>query len=274
MKRLNRFFLLLPSLALLSVSLAIPVQAQRRAGSAARPSFSSGRTFSTRHLTQTPANHFYAPAARKSAPAGPAATSKKAAVYAGSWNPMAFGGFLPQAPGPGNEYGYLGGVNQDLGIEAAIDPATQWRIAEAERFLSRARGFNSGFYLLTGGGAYYLPPDDSSAAGETEMPAEETAPQPAQPQPQIIVLQQAPETQPAAAKPETSEPAPVPDEGQFTLVLQNGTRIQAVAFTHIAGKIVYIATDGLRHTLSDSELDSDATVRVNEEHGTTLQLPL
>lgn len=73
---------------------------------------------------------------------------------------------------------------------------------------------------------------------------------------------------------EWGESAPIPDEGQFTLVLRDGSRIQAVAFTHTNGKIIYITTDGMRRSLADSQLNSDETVRVNQERGTPLQLPL
>jgi len=86
-----------------------------------------------------------------------------------------------------------------------------------------------------------------------------------------MVLQQAP-AQPPAAEPQSS--APIPDEGEFTLVLRGGKAIQVVAFTHMKERIVYIDTDGSRHTIAADELDSDATVRVNQERGTPLQLPL
>ncbi len=36
--------------------------------------------------------------------------------------------------------------------------------------------------------------------------------------------------------------------------------------------IVYITADGTRRTIAVTDLDSDATVRVNQERGTTLQL--
>jgi hypothetical protein len=39
-------------------------------------------------------------------------------------------------------------------------------------------------------------------------------------------------------------------------------------------QIVYITADGSRRTIAAADLDSDATVRINEERGTPLQLPL
>jgi hypothetical protein len=176
---------------------------------------------------------------------------------------------------PGGAVG-INGINAvttpgNLGVEAAIDPATQWNLALAQRVLSNTRGIfpGGGFYLLTGGGAYALP---------EELPDNRQSPPAQQQQPQVIVLQQAPPTQQRAYQ--TSEgsegPAapPLPDAGQFTLVLHDGKRIEAVAFTRMKDKIVYITVDGSRRTIAPSELDADTTIRVNQERGTPLQLPL
>lgn len=175
---------------------------------------------------------------------------------------------LNPVPGLGFDYAHLAAINRDLGIKAVIDPATQWRLAVAERLLRDARGSvqNAGFFLLDGGGPYVIPP---------ETPPPEQFPQ----QSPIIILQQAPAAQPLNAQPEPAAAVPeavppLPDIGQFTLVLQNGARIQAVAFTCMKDRVVYITADGSRRTIAASDLDSDATRRVNEERGTPLQLPL
>lgn len=174
-------------------------------------------------------------------------------------------GFEGAFPGLGLGLGYgFYGTNQDIGIRAAIDPATQLRLAAAERFLRDNRSIvgYGGYYLLDGGGAYAVP---------SEEPAPESSPQ----QPQVIVLQQAPAqgagVQPAA-EPQTA--ASIPDEGEFTLVLRGGKTLQVVAFTHTQEHIVYIDTNGGRHSISAGDLDADATIRVNQERGTPLQLPL
>jgi len=70
------------------------------------------------------------------------------------------------------------------------------------------------------------------------------------------------------------EEASLPDEGPFTLVLNDGSRIDAVAFTHSNDTIVYITTDGGRRTIAANQVDSDSTLRVNQERGTPLQSPL
>ena len=153
--------------------------------------------------------------------------------------------------------------NGDFGIEAAIDPATQWRIAEAERFLRGTRGirFNSGVFLLDGGGEYAVPESESTSDGSQQP---------------VIVVQQAPSQQSRvqSASDEAASAPPLPDVGQFTLVLKDGSKIQAVAFTEANGRIVYITTDGSRRTIAASALDADATKELNEERGTPLQLPL
>jgi hypothetical protein len=168
------------------------------------------------------------------------------------------------SPGFGAGFEFLGG-NEDLGIKAAIDPATQWRLAVAERLLRNERhSLHPGaYYLLDGGGAYVVAPE----------PVEGGQPR----EPQVIVLQQAPAPQSAAqpAPSSASVPAPpLPDEGEFTLVLHDGKQIQAVAFTHMKDRIVYIGPDGDRRSIAPADLDPDATVRINQERGTPLQLPL
>lgn len=188
-----------------------------------------------------------------------------------SRRPSSFYGLGGTFPGtnlfPGGATG-VNGINNvlipgNLGVEAAIDPATQWNLALAER-LGRNFG-GSGVYLLGGGYGYYPVPQDEDN--------EQVAAPPQQQQPQIIVVQQpaAPGQQGAQQSSEQSVPA-LPDVGQFTLILRNGTQIQAVAFTRMKDSIVYITADGSRRTLALADLDSDATVRVNQERGTPLQL--
>jgi hypothetical protein len=176
-----------------------------------------------------------------------------------------FGGsqrLLNSTPG----FGFNNANLDDLGIKAAIDPETQWRLAFAQRFL-RDRGFGGFFgggYILDGGG-YYTVPEEPSSEPAAAAPA---------PQPQIIVVQAPGTDQQAAAPAPQAEQPPLPDVGQFTLVLRDGTRIEAVAFTHKSDTIVYITTDGSRRTLAVADLDSAATQRVNQERGTPLNLSL
>ncbi len=71
-----------------------------------------------------------------------------------------------------------------------------------------------------------------------------------------------------------TESSLVLDEGEFTLVLNDGRQIEAVAFTHSNDTIVYITTTGSRYIIAANELDSESTLRVNQERGTPLQSPL
>jgi hypothetical protein len=175
---------------------------------------------------------------------------------------------LDPVPPPGFDYAYLAAMDSELAVKAFIDPVTQLRFAAAERVLRDTGGFaGSSFYLLGSGGGYDLPAE----SGQTEQP-----PQQQSQQPQIIVLQQAPPAQQTAqpASEAAPESAPLPDVGQFILVLRNGTKVQAVAFTRSNDKIVYITVDGSRRTIALADLDSAATVHVNQEQGTPLQLPM
>jgi len=158
-------------------------------------------------------------------------------------------------------------MNQDWAIKAAIDPATEWRLFEARRVLRGAGFAGSGFYLLDGGGYYEVPSD----TGEAEQPS----PQPQQQQP-IVIVQAPQQTVAASTSVETQETAAplTEDVGQFVLVLRNGTQIEAVAFSRSGDRIVYITADGLRRTLALADLDAQSTVRINEERGTPVQLPL
>ena len=160
--------------------------------------------------------------------------------------------------------GAYGGVYGGNSLGGLIDPATQWRIALAQRYGRGSGRYAGGYYLLDGGGYAY--PEDDSGADPGAPPAQ---------QPQVIVVQ-APGSQPQDTPPpaEAAAQPALPDVGQFTLVLKGGTQIQAVAFTRQNDKIVYITTDGSRRSIAASDLDSAATTSVNEERGTPLQLPL
>jgi hypothetical protein len=58
------------------------------------------------------------------------------------------------------------------------------------------------------------------------------------------------------------------------LALRNGSQVEAVAFTRANDHIIYVTADGFRRSLSLSDLDPDATVKINEERGTPLEIPL
>jgi hypothetical protein len=168
-------------------------------------------------------------------------------------------------PSYGFDYQYLNSVNADAGLKAAIDPATEVQLREAARLGCGAIG--GGGYLLWGGGGYAVPaPEDTQ-----EDPA-------SAPQPQVIVVpvqqsSQAQSAQPAAAAQQQEDDSPALPS-QFVLVMRDGTQLLATAFMRSADTIVYITPDGLRRTITLSDLDKEATVRLNGERGTQLQLSL
>jgi hypothetical protein len=190
----------------------------------------------------------------------------------GFGSPLSIQELLNIYPTNGFDWQYVNAINQDLPTQALINPVTQLQVAQAERLLRSTGGGSGGAYLLGGGYGYYAPPETGGEQGS----GEEQGPAPSQPaQPQVIVLQQAPAQQ---ATQEESSAAPAeeqaPDQGQLILVLRNGKQIQAVAFTHAGDQIFYVTPDGARLSMPTSELDADATVRINQEKGTPLELNL
>ncbi|HXZ10777.1 MAG TPA: hypothetical protein VEG64_00160 [Candidatus Sulfotelmatobacter sp.] len=201
---------------------------------------------------------------RTSASRTRAATSALGPV--GALDSTNFGGaltvqqLLDPFPGFGFNFEHLSAIDQDIAIKALIDPATQARLRIALR-LSRLNGFAPGAFLLDGGGYYAVPTDN------------EQQPQAQQP---VIIVQQAPQ-QPAPPEMAGAEPspeaAPIPDEGEFTLVTRQGVQIDALAFTVMDDKIVYITPAGGRRSIAIDELDANATIHLNQERGTPIQLP-
>lgn len=145
-------------------------------------------------------------------------------------------------------------------------------------------------YLLGVGGYYYAAPgdaavdqpqeaveednqqgDDQQVADDDESNGErdgERAGNRNERRGEVRVAEPAPEQQ------EAEQQEPLPDVGTLTLVLRDGSRLDVVAFTMTQGQVVYITPEGRRLTISAEILDSDATQRVNQEHGTPMQLPL
>jgi hypothetical protein len=149
----------------------------------------------------------------------------------------------------------------------------------------------TGYYWIFDGGTYWVPSEGDQAAdqsmveqantdqlsgGQSVDSGENGSPGPNASQQGPPDGSQFTGDDSAAAQSEVREnaSASLPDEGQFTLVLNDGRWIEAVAFTHSNDTIVYITTAGSRYTIAANELDSDSTLRVNQERGTPLQSPL
>lgn len=192
--------------------------------------------------------------------------------------PLSLQDLLNITPTNGFDWQHVNAINQDLPQKALIDPVTQLEIAQAERLLRASSGTFSGAFVLGGGYGYYVPEQmtEEQQPYSNEQAAQAAAQTSASnAEPRVIVLQQAaPQKSAAPSAPRESPEQAVPDRGEFTLVLRNGEHIKALAFTHVKDKIIYITPDGNRKTIDAGDLDPDATVRLNQEKGSPLQLPL
>jgi len=130
--------------------------------------------------------------------------------------------------------------------------------------------------IFFGGYPYYY--DDLASDQQDQQ-----AVQPAQPQPQIIVIQQPVPAQQAtdsgtdagnvsASQPESEVAASIPDVGDFILVRRDGRILFASIFSVVGAQLQYVTPEGIRHTLAMADLDSDATQQMNEARGTTVQI--
>jgi len=244
--------------AALLLMLPTLVLAQRGSRIAGMPTAARGRTVSANPVVVHPG----ANRGTGNRTASTSATRNSNDSFGFGGDPLSLQDLLNPFPGFGFNFEHLAALNQDLGIKALIDPATQARLAVAQRLLRTTR-FSPGYFLLDGGGSYAVPVDADQ--------------QPQAQQPIIIVQQPAPQqmAEQPPAQPEPTEAAvPLPDEGEFTLVLRSGKQLQAAAFTRMSDKIVYITPDGGRRTVAVGDIDSDATQRVNQERGVPLQLAL
>jgi len=163
-------------------------------------------------------------------------------------------------PGLGFDYANYGALNGNLGVRALIDPVTQMQIALALKIRAATGGVSP---------VYFAPYGGTPIVMETPMVA--TQPEPQQPAPIVVVAP--PPAQPAPAAQPAAEEQPLPDPGEFVLVQRDGRLLFAVAFTGEPGRVVYVTKEGLRRTIALAQLDIDATLRMNEERGTSIQLP-
>lgn len=169
---------------------------------------------------------------------------------------------LQEFPNYGFDFEHLNAPNAELPTRAAIDPATELQLNKVED-LGCAIG-EPWAYLEAG--------DDDIGPDEEDQQAE-AAGEP-ETQPQIVILEQAPASplrEPTEGAQALEPEPPLPDEGQFVLVLRDGSLLETVAFSRNENQVVYITTEGTRHVLPLSGLDLPATLRVNEERGTPLQ---
>lgn len=164
-------------------------------------------------------------------------------------------------PGLGFDYAHLAAINGNLGVRALIDPVTQQEIALALQIRGSGFGAFPGFFAPFGGTPVVVESPSTVSAPEVQ----------AAPQQQPIIVVTPPAASPVSAQ--VVEQAPVTDPGEFVLVRRDGRLLFAVAFTSADGRVVYVTKDGLRRTVPLDQLDVDSTQRMNEERGTSVQLP-
>jgi hypothetical protein len=181
------------------------------------------------------------------------------------------------APGLGFDYTHLAVRNRNLAARAAIDPATQHRLA-LERQLRRdaPRAIAPAFPVVV----------NSIVVNVNVVP-----------QPPVVIVQE-PEPEPGydleraryverlerlerremdAAPPVPVYEPPLRESEELVLIRRDGALLFAVAFTvrpDAAGdaRVVYITREGHRRSVAVAELDLPATRDMNEARGTSLQL--
>lgn len=223
-------------------------------------------------VAQTRGNH--STPARASIPAAPRTTQIRPVVVTttpgtrivvlnGTTTPLTpdfLLGIFP-TPGLGFDFVHLAAINRGAGVRALIDPITQHELALARAIRRETPGFVSTVPTFF---------------GETPVITVE---------PSVVVVQQpapapAPGERPersrsADSEPRTEAPPPEPlrDAGDFVLVRRDAGLLFAVAFTTGSDRLTYVTHEGVRRTVALTDLDFDATERINEERGTPLQLP-
>lgn len=87
-----------------------------------------------------------------------------------------------------------------------------------------------------------------------------------------LLPQSPPQAQPEFVAPPL--PPPTQDTREFVLVKLDGSIAFAVAFSARGDQVIYVTREGVRRSVTLAQLDADATRRMNEERGTSIQLPL
>lgn len=137
----------------------------------------------------------------------------------------------------------------------------------------RHRDGYPGFYILDGGG-YWYGPDIGDDSGSQQAIGQQDASQPGDDQSGDNGQRGMRAEQNFAPAQQQVEAAPLPDVGSYTLILHDGSQVDAIAFTRSHDNVVYITPEGGRRTIAIREIDVDSTLQVNEDRGTPLRSPL
>src|SRR5580704_3678458 len=207
----------------------------------------------------------------------PAFEHNEIGVNNGSFGPIFFSenpGFHG-VPGLGFDYPHLAAISG----HPHFNPA----------FEQNREGWNDNSFVpvFWGDNSGYSEPVDPSIIQQIQQEFQQQG----QPQPQIIVIQQpapptreqlasrVPQAMPGAAPPSMASPvpppavtAPVRDVGEFIFVRRDGKILFASAFFIGGSLLQYVTPEGLRRTVPVTELDAEATRKMNEALGTTVDL--
>jgi hypothetical protein len=127
----------------------------------------------------------------------------------------------------------------------------------------------TGLVLSFFGGAFYVP---VASDGES-TPQEEAQENDSNQQPESS--REANDQEPSASAPSPTNPdSDSPEEplAEFVFVKRDGSTLFAVAYTMWNDKVQYVTKEGLRRTVALDSLDLDATQKLNEERGNTINL--
>jgi hypothetical protein len=175
--------------------------------------------------------------------------------------PSDFFGTFP-TPGLGFDFVHFAAINRGAGVRALIDPVTQHQLALALRLQAATTPVSPFFFSPFGGGTPIVV--ESPIVVVPQAPASEgphASVQERRPSESYFEAQRAPQEEPGR------------DAGEFVLVQLDGRLLFAVGFTAEPGRVVYVTREGLRRSISLTQLDVDATQRMNEERGTSIQIP-
>ncbi len=169
-------------------------------------------------------------------------------------------------PGLGFDYPHLAAISGNFPFNPPVEGVERG-----------ARDFVAPIFF---GGNSYFPGFIDSAGNQQfqqqpqiiviQQPAPVAVAQPTSPVPQASVNSAVPSTNPLS----TSLPpdTPVRDVGEFILVRRDGRVLFASVFYVSGGQLHYVTPEGIRHTVSVTELDSSATHQMNDALGTPIQI--
>lgn len=164
-------------------------------------------------------------------------------------------------PGFGFDHTHHAAVNSNLETLALIDPATQHRLALARQIRRETpAGILLPVFAPVTQVVVMAPPPVIVLQAPAEVAEERVE--------RVRYVEREAVPAPAVA------PLPVRELEEIVFLLRDGTERLAVAFSVRDDAIIYISSDGRRHTLALSELDAPATLAANEERGTLLTLPI